>query len=118
MIKKRYIDVVLAVGIIAMYIMFRFSILDRPHDCYFLATSIGMSYFVYRSTDNLKGFVFIVLTYFWTFYSALSVLFLWYWVVLHDPKIWVYKSLIVALFFTIIFTYKKIRNGNPRTTTI
>ena len=109
-----YIDSLLAILMVAMYVMFRFSFLERPHDCYFLCSSITISYFAYRRTKELRGFVFILLTYFWTFYAALAVLFLWYWVILHDPKIWVYKSLIVALGFTIMFTYKKIRrNGKP-----
>ena len=109
-----YVDIFLALSLISVYVLFRFKIItDNIADYYFIFSSLTMAWFIRKAANShtKKGFYLVLIYASFTFYGMVF-LFLWYWVVLGDPAIWVYKSLLIGVLLSGIHELlKHYKNG-------
>lgn len=109
-----YIDVIVAISLISVYVLFRFNIItDNIADFYFIISSLTMAWFIGKAANSQKkkSFYLVLIYTSYTFYGMVF-LFLWYWVLFGDPAIWVYKSLLMGVFLSGIHElFKHYKNG-------
>jgi hypothetical protein len=72
-----------------------------------------LGYFIKRQSRQVSGFFrYFPMILGSSFFYALAILFIWYWGVLGERAIWVYKSLILSVIISeIVLTIKYWKNG-------
>jgi hypothetical protein len=109
------LDTLLPLLLVGIYVCFRWQIIPETnsHDYYFICTSIGLGYFIRRQSRQVSGILrYLPMILGSSFFYALAILFIWYWGVLGEKAIWVYKSLILSVIISgIVLTIKYWKNG-------
>ena len=105
------ITLIVSMLVFILYAAFRLELKNiEMGNLYFIGTCLFFSYFIFKDSTQFKGLLYLTMLYVASFFFVIACLFCWYWIVLHDPAIWVYRSMLIALpisFFINIFTINK-----------